>query len=58
MIGCCGINTSQNYCDDFLYDVKEESDGITVSIKPKDPGKSEALKNYVKSSRELFGRCC
>ena len=57
MNGCCEL-LSQNCCEDFDYDVKEESDGITVSIKPKDSGKSEAFKSFVRSSRELFGKCC
>lgn len=58
MSGCCGMNIAQNCCEDFNYDVKEESDGISVFITPKDSSKTKVFKSFVRSSKELFGKYC
>ena len=58
MMPCCGSNQSTNCCEDFDYEVKEEADGIQISIKPKDSSKTEAFKAFVNSSKQLFGKYC
>jgi len=52
------MNIAQNCCEDFNYDVKEESDGISVFITPKDSSKTKVFKSFVRSSKELFGKYC
>ncbi len=56
---CCTI-ASEKWKDVVDCNVKEDEEGILVSIRAKNPENTNTLKEFFRSSQKLFGNsgCC
>ena len=52
---CCSFPMDpKSLCENFNCKIEETKEGVQINITPKDPAKSESLKSFVKSWKDLF----